>query len=167
MDSYQLNILDTLSILKKDGVVNIMYMNSDNKVKAIRYDDKEILLKDLAKYDGKYNIYLTLNQIRTELDIGDLNRPPKGRKSISDKEIEKYLFILIDLDPERKSKTSSTNDEHNAAKEMLEDIKKYLISMGLDGFITASSGNGYHILLRVDIDNNVDNIKTVKEFLKS
>ena len=50
---------------------------------------------------------------------------------------------------------------------MLEDIKKYLISMGLDGFITASSGNGYHILLRVDIDNNVDNIKTVKEFLKS
>lgn len=167
MEPYQLNILDTLSILKKDGVVNIMYMNSDNKVKAIRYDDKKILLKDLAKYDGKYNIYLTLNQIRTELDIGDLNRPPKGRKSISDKEIEKYMFILIDLDPERKSKTSSTNDEHNAAKEMLEDIKKYLISMGLDGFITASSGNGYHILLRVDIDNNVDNIKTVKEFLKS
>ena len=49
MESYQLNILDTLSILKKDGVVNIMYMNSDNKVKAIRYDDKEILLKDLAQ----------------------------------------------------------------------------------------------------------------------
>ena len=31
MESYQLNILDTLSILKKDGVVNIMYMNRDNK----------------------------------------------------------------------------------------------------------------------------------------
>ena len=167
MAHLKLNMSHTVSTLKKHGVVNIVYMKPNGKVKAVRYDDETLLLNDLAKYDGRCNIYITLNPIKSDLDIEVSNSFAKGGKSVPDKEIARYAFILIDLDPVRKSKTSSTNDEHNAAKEMLEDIKKYLISMGLDGFITASSGNGYHILLRVDIDNNVDNIKTVKEFLKS
>ena len=161
------NIEDTSEILEKHGLVNIVYMSPNGKVKAVRYDDETLLLNDLAKYDERCNIYITLNPIKSDLDIEVSNTFAKGGKSISDKDIARYVFILIDLDPIRESKTSSTDEEHNEAKVMLEDIKKYLVSMGVDGFITASSGNGWHLLLRVDIVNNVDNVNTVKMFLKS
>lgn len=167
MAHLKLNMSHTVSTLKKHGLVNIVYMSPNGKVKAVRYDDETLLLNDLAKYDGRCNIYITLNPIKTDLGIEVSNTFAKGGKSISDKDIARYVFILIDLDPIRQSKTSSTDEEHNEAKVMLEDIKKYLVSMGVDGFITASSGNGWHLLLRVDIVNNVDNVNTVKMFLKS
>lgn len=163
----KLNMEKTLVALEKYGVVNIMYLDTKGIPRAVRYDDMELLLNDLAKYDGKYNIYLTFNQIVSGLDMEVSNTIHKGGKSISDKDIDRYGLILIDLDPIRESKTSSTDKEYNEAKMMLEDIKAYLVSMGVDGFITASSGNGWHLLLRVDIDNNVDNVNTVKMFLKS
>ena len=161
MEQFEFNIESTLEILEKNGLVNVVYINK-GKAKAVRYNNKELLLRDIAKYDGKCNIYLTLNPIVDTLDMES-----KGGKSISDKEIEKYKFILIDIDPIRKSKTSSTDTEHNEAKIMLDSIKQYLINMGLDGFITANSGNGYHLLLKVDIVNNVDNVHIIKKFLKT
>ena len=38
--------------------------------------------------------------------------------------------------------------------------------MGIGKPIFASSGNGYHLILRADIDNEVDNVGIVKNFLK-
>ncbi len=40
-----------------------MMMNGTGKVVIGRYDNHERLLEDLNKYDGKVNIYLTLNPI--------------------------------------------------------------------------------------------------------
>ncbi|MEI3026193.1 MAG: hypothetical protein V8S91_00050 [Romboutsia timonensis] len=102
------NIEDTSEILEKHGLVNIVYMSPNGKVKAVRYDDETLLLNDLAKYDGRCNIYITLNPIKSDLDIEVSNTFAKGGKSISDKDIARYVFILIDLDPIRESKTSST-----------------------------------------------------------
>ncbi|HBH3656767.1 TPA: hypothetical protein ACP6IR_002001 [Clostridioides difficile] len=167
MAHLKFNMSHAVSTLKNYGIVNIVYMHPNGKVKAVRYDDEKLLLNDLEKYDGKCNIYITLNPINSNLDIEVSNTFKIGGKSISDKDIARYELILIDLDPIRKSKTSSTDEEHNDAKVMLEEIKAYLVSMGVDGFIIASSGNGWHLLLRVNIDNNVDNVNTVKIFLKS
>ncbi len=69
MAHLKLNMSHTVSTLKKHGVVNIVYMKPNGKVKAVRYDDETLLLNDLAKYDGRCNIYITLNPIKSDLDI--------------------------------------------------------------------------------------------------
>ncbi len=101
------------------------------------------------------------------MDIDITNRMVKSKRSISDNDIEKYLFILIDFDTVRESKTSSTNEEHSYALKKAEKVRQYICRMGLPEPIIASSGNGCHLLLGVDIDNNQNNVKIVKSFLKA
>lgn len=127
--------------------------------------DRDKLKSDLEKYDGKYNIYFTLNPIKPEVLKGRSEGLKKG-KSISDNDIQKYLFILIDLDSKRKPNTSSSDYEYGEAKKLVDKISEYFVNMGIGKPIIASSGNGYHLILKADIDNKVDNVDIVKKFLK-
>ena len=46
MAHLKLNMSHTVSTLKKYGMVNIVYMSPNGKVKAVRYDDETLLLND-------------------------------------------------------------------------------------------------------------------------
>ena len=91
------------------------------------YTNEDIykLKSDLEKYDGKCNIYFTLNPIKPENLEKFLKEGLSKGKSISDNEIEKYSLILIDLDPERKSKTSSSDYEYGEAKKLVIEMSEY------------------------------------------
>ena len=86
-------------------------MKSNNKVKVVMYTNEDIykLKSDLEKF------------LKEGLSKG---------KSISDNEIEKYSLILIDLDPERKSKTSSSDYEYGEAKKLAVEMSEYFEKNG-------------------------------------
>lgn len=144
-----------------------MLMNNKGEVRIGRYDDYERVPELLNRNDGKANMYLNLNPIRLDIESKVPNGIVRNMKSISDSDIEKYLFILIDLDPIRKSKISSTDEEHNYALRKAEEVKKYICSMRLPEPIIADSGNGAHVLVPVDIENNKENALVIKNLLRS
>lgn len=72
-------------------------MKSNNKVKVVMYTNEDIykLKSDLEKYDGKCNIYFTLNPIKPEKLEKFLKEGLSKGKSISDNEIEKYSLTRL------------------------------------------------------------------------
>lgn len=157
-----------LKVLDNRDVLNLRFMSPDGKLKGgiQSTKSKDKLKSYLEKYDGKRNIYFTLNPIKQEVLKERREGLNKG-KSISDNEIDKYSLMLIDIDPKRKSKTSSNDYEYGEAKKLAVKISEYLEKIGVGKPIFASSGNGYHLILKADIDNKVDNVDIVKKFLKS
>lgn len=129
------------------------------------YDDFRKLSSDLAPYIGKYNIYFTMNQINEDLIARAYNNLVRAKNTTSDKDITRIKYILIDLDPNRVAGISSTDEEKEHAKKLADKIVCYLENEGIQKTIIASSGNGYHILINVDIENTKENVDTIKSFL--
>ena len=90
-----------------------------------------------------------------------------GTKTTKDDDITHRNFVLIDLDPERPSGISSSNDEFEKAHRKAADIYRFLIANGFFEPIICVSGNGYHIYVPCDMPNDDVHHELVNDFLKS
>ncbi|MCX5742213.1 MAG: YfjI family protein [Proteobacteria bacterium] len=112
-------------------------------------------------------VYVTVNPVRPELLARANNVAPRARRgqSTTDAEIVKRLWILIDLDPVRPSGISSTDEEHLAACERARTIVAWLREHGWPDAVSADSGNGAHVLFRIDLDNNAASLALIEGVL--
>lgn len=83
--------------------------------------------------------------------------------AISETQIKRRRNLLIDIDPVRDPKTSSTDDEKREALKVVVAVLKHLESVeGCSKPLLVDSGNGFHIILPVDLvrsdDQLVDNL---------
>jgi len=127
----------------------------------------EKLAKDVIEYDGKAeSIYLTLNPVDPSL-LGRANNKlkEKAKATTSDNNVIKRTLLLIDIDPDRASGISSSDEEKKKAEEIMRKIFKELKSRGLSEPIVADSGNGYHLLCDIDLENNPETTKLIERFL--
>ena len=70
------------------------------------------LARDVRSYDGKYNIFFTLNEFDENIAARSLNHLTQWSKhTTTDAEIIRRKWVLIDLDPVRPSGVSSTDEE--------------------------------------------------------
>lgn len=122
--------------------------------------------------DKKSNAYFTLNQLNPALH----SRPQsehflsdKSLKTTADSDVIAYRWILVDLDPVRPSDVSSSDEEKNKAYALSRKIFKSLKEFGVpeSSVVVADSGNGYHILIRVDFETSKENVEMVKSFLST
>jgi hypothetical protein len=112
------------------------------------------------------NVFYTLNEIAE----GCYSREQHERflqidDTTSDSDITAYRWFLVDIDPKRNSGISSTNEELEAAKTSSGRVKEYLANMGFSKPIEALSGNGCHLLYAIDLPNNDENEKLIKQCL--
>lgn len=116
---------------------------------------------DLQRKNSR-GVYFTLNPVNVDLLSRRANRVESisDRDSISalDSDIVCRRWILIDADPVRTSGVSSSDAEKNAAREVIDCIAKCLSEKGWPLPITADSGNGYHLLYRIDLHANDDGL---------
>ena len=63
----------------------------------------------------------------------------------------KRRWLLIDADPVRISGMSSTDAEREKAREVVDRVRKELTTNGWPVPVVADSGNGYHLLYRIDL----------------
>jgi hypothetical protein len=84
-----------------------------------------------------------------------------------DGDIIRRIWFAIDLDPVRPSGISSSDPEHAAACEKAAEIMGYLTSCGWPEPIIADSGNGAHLLYRVDLPADADTHALIKACLKA
>jgi hypothetical protein len=123
------------------------------------YNDLDCLARDAARWDGKApGVYVVLNPVKPEL----LGRSPNHFKThcghgdlTKDADILKRRWLPVDFDPARPSDTSSTDTEHCAALARARVVRSSLaVAENWPEAIVADSGNGAHLLYRVDFPND-------------
>ena len=144
------------------------------------FDNAEDIVTALESFEPEPGInvkgcYFTLNTLK---DVCRAKRQYKqivkiGRgEGISDTDIARRDWLIVDLDPERKAGTSSTDAE----KETAYNVARQLIKISWDTpgkphfpapQIVGDSGNGYHLLWKLDgVDNTPDAERAVSGFLE-
>jgi hypothetical protein len=120
------------------------------------FNDTAIAAAVIAKENGKHqSIYATVNPIKPALLARNENRLEYGsHTTTADSEIERRRWFLIDLDPTRPAGISSTDGELELCYQLANSIVDWLSSIGWPQPIFAESGNGVHLMFRVDEPND-------------
>lgn len=120
------------------------------------FDDNAVAASIIAKENGKHQaIYLTVNPVTASLLARNHNRLEYGSQTTTiDAEITRRRWFLIDLDPVRPAGISSSDHELDLARQRALEVKEWLKSLDWPDPIMASSGNGYHLMYRVDEPND-------------
>lgn len=135
------------------------------------FRDIDSIINAIQKYDAQENaqIYFVLNKI----DDDCYKRAQKDKivnyvkPTTSDADIVGRKWILIDFDPKRKTGTSSSKEELLKARDVARRTYDFLIDQGINPPVVAMSGNGYHLLVRVQLANSDENQTLVARFLKA
>lgn len=115
------------------------------------------------------NVYITLNELKGQC----YNRSQHDRfvmnadATTSDNDVAGYDWLLVDLDPKRPTKTSSSDEQIEKARTICNRIIQFLQNVGFELPIIGFSGNGYHLLYRVCLNVNDDNKKLIEKCLKT
>lgn len=131
------------------------------------FTDVNTLLNEIRKYDN-CNIYFTLNAINPACyDREQHDRiVAKPKSTTSDNDIVGRDWILIDIDTKKPSDTNSTDEEKEMAKEVVNNVFKFLRDEGFEKPVVCDSGNGFHLLYKIAMKNSNENTTICKEFLQ-
>lgn len=169
-------------------------MESTQGTLAGFFDDREAMSAWVAnlttgcKVQGNYGeklipgvptVYLTINPIQDDF-LSVINNRVRAVKTermdgkgkvvsegecSKDDHILRRARILIDADPARVAKTSSTDAEHELAMERVRQILAYLTGMGAPEPCLADSGNGGHLIYATDLPNDAESTTLIKDFM--
>lgn len=115
------------------------------------------------------NVYITLNEIRDDcFSRKQSQRLIKNAKpTTSDDVITRYHYLFIDLDPDRISGVSSTQDELQLSFDLAKKICAYMQELGAGQPIKAISGNGSHLIYKIDLPNTEENQRLIEDCLSA
>lgn len=155
--------------LKPDGELFEIRIMGNGKPISGYFRDADTLIEAFKTVDLRNtNTYITLNKPMDSLySRQQANRFLAVKNTTSDKEIEVIEWLFIDFDPIRPTGISSTKEELEAAQELAQKVYVFLKGQGFEEPVKAFSGNGYHLLYRIGLANNEDNINLVKRCLHS
>lgn len=133
------------------------------------FRDADTLIQALKTIDHRgANIYFTLNPIdddlysRVQHDCFVI-----GGSGAEDTDVNGYKWLFVDLDPERKTGISSTDEELKAAFELAKKISTFLSDYGFEEPVKAVSGNGAHLLYKINLARSDENKELVEKCLKA
>jgi P4 family phage/plasmid primase-like protien len=144
------------------------------------FDDVDLMAKAVARLarDGhgvkdtyRYvheNVYWTANPVSDAL----LSRQPKNKidfvaDASSDNNVTRRLWLPVDIDPLRPSGVSATKLEKKLALDVANALMDKLMDLGFPEacMVGGTSGNGYHILIRIDLPNDAESRDLIKKCL--
>lgn len=125
----------------------------------------------LLELNKTSNVFFTMNPLlpacKSKTAYGSSFTRVSGGEGISDNEIAKYRWLLIDLDPDRPKDVSSTDEEKALAYTKAIEIRQFLSEKGLLPPVFCDSGNGFHLLYRVSLENSKENANLLRDVLLS
>ncbi len=167
-------IAATLAVLFQptDRVVELRALFEDATASGY-YDDMAKLAADADVVEAAQpqGIYVTLNEPSPALLSRRANRIKMrlGKKdaTTADVDIVRRRWFPVDIDAVRPSGVSSTDAEHEAALAKAGRIATYLREEGWPEPVTGDSGNGAHLLYRVDLPNTPESTDLVRKGLEA
>ena len=167
------DVLHAVRVLFSPGQVIEVRAITDEGMASGYFDDPEQLAERVDTLDGlsgMQGIYVTLNEVNPALLSRRANRIKtrlsKKDATTADTDILCRHWFPIDVDPVRPSGVSSTDEEHQSALDCAARIAEYLGGMGWPEPVFADSGNGAHLLYRIDLPNDDGSRDLVKRGLE-
>jgi hypothetical protein len=125
------------------------------------YDDLPSLAMQGARWESLYPrataVYFTLNSVHPSL--------AGTTKSAKDKDILRRRWLLIDADPVRPADTNATVEEKAHAEALIGQVRDFLRGEGFPEPVRCDSGNGYHLLYRIELPNDEEATTLVRRVL--
>ena len=127
------------------------------------FDDLDKLALAAAEAEERVarGVYITLNPIKHALLARAANRSRMVQQRTpltSDTDVERRRWLPLDFDAVRPAGISSTDKEHGAAREVARAVYKTLGEIGWPEPVAGDSGNGAHLLHRVDLPAKDDGL---------
>jgi P4 family phage/plasmid primase-like protien len=130
------------------------------------YDDKETFQAHaLQLNEQRYNIYSPINELIPE-KFSNLNTPPAPGGAAGNASIARRLWLPEDIDPSRPRGTTATDEQKACAREMADRIMEFWMERGVTPRIV-DSGNGYQVLVPINLPNDADSEALVKRVLEA
>ncbi len=129
--------------------------------------DVEEAIKQLPPFDSA-NIYYTINEVKkacASREQFNQFRQVKGTAT-SKTDIEHRWWLPIDVDCERPSGVSSTDEEKAMAHKKAQKVFVFLRDNGFSSPVVCDSSSGYHLLYPIDMDNTQESEICIKTFLE-
>lgn len=129
------------------------------------------LLSSIAPYTemDDEQCYFTLNTINDACygrqQCEKFVKSPKA--TTTDNDITRRKWMLIDFDPKRATGVNASDEEFELAKGKAKEVYYYLHNLNFPNPIMCISGNGFHLLYKVDLPNTNEVTETIKSFLHS
>lgn len=133
------------------------------------FNDTAIAAGLIARENGKghQSLYMTMNPINPALIARNENKLEYGTFTTSgDADVVHRRWFLIDFDPKRPAGISSTDGELELASDMADEVQAWLTSIGWPEPIRAGSGNGIHLVYKMDSPNDDETRVNVECALK-
>lgn len=162
-------IRQTVEILFEPSDVAELRAFKDGAIKSGYFDDHELLAQAATGlHRHEWQIFVTLNPV----DAAVLDRHPnrvqdRPTATTSDGDVAERRWLLVDVDPVRPAGVCATLGEKTAAYHKTRDVRDHLRVEGWPEPVIADSGNGFHLLYRVDLPNNPESKKLVKAVLEA
>jgi len=104
------------------------YQNNRYKTTYSGYfDNATDLIRELGKFSSAMGIYASLQVCSPDLLHRAENKLLASKTTTSDKEITRYAWLMIDVDVDRVSGISTTNQQHDEALQFLQHIVQTLV----------------------------------------
>ena len=156
-------------LLQPEQVAEIRALHTRRGTVSGYFDSFGKLAQAAANLSGRApGVYVTLNPINPDLLARAANRVREfARETTSDADILARRWLPIDFDAVRPAGISSTSQEHEAALDRARQVREHLRASGWPEPIYADSGNGAHLLYRVDLPNDDPSRNVVKDCLQA
>lgn len=112
------------------------------------------MASEAARLSGQCRgVYFTLNPLNPDVLARSSNRVQIFRKgqAASDRDVIARRWLPIDIDSRRTSGVSATQEEKANAFQVMNEVRTLLHENGFSSPVVADSGNGYHLLYRLDL----------------
>lgn len=166
------DLASTIGLLAGPGQVVEVRVLAENATHSGYFADYATLARSCSMLDtdpSVHGIYISLNRVNPSLLSRRANRIKmrlsKTDSTTSDAEIARRCWFPVDIDPVRPAGVSSTDAEHAAAFAMAAAVAAWLSQLGFPEPLRADSGNGAHLLYRIDLPNDAASLALVKRGL--
>jgi len=162
-------IRKAIAVLKPDGELFEIRVEGNKRTTSGYFRDADTLIRELKKQDldGR-NVYITLNYLNDDCYAREQKDKLKAVKTTtSDNDVVGYNYLFVDIDPERPKDTSSTDEQMDYAKEVANKVYDFMGKQGFEKPIVAMSGNGVHLLYKIELEANNERKQIVKTCLET
>jgi putative DNA primase/helicase len=152
-------IAQTFALVRApEAIVELRIPSAFSRTQSGYFDNADDFVRAAVAVNGHAAaLYTTINEVDPVLLSRAKNRITRARETTGDRNIRRRRYMLVDCDAVRPAGISSTEAEHEAALAVARATRTWLIDViGVpgDAIILADSGNGSHLLVRVDLPND-------------
>lgn len=146
----------TFEVFKANNeLVEVRVISKSGKNASGYFKSVDKLLSCVEKFDHE-NIYFVLNSINDACYSRDQRdyfiESPKV--TTSDNDIINRDWFLIDVDCKRSAGVGSTDAEKQQSKDVANNVFSYLRDLGFASPVVCDSGNGVHLLYKINMPND-------------